>query len=104
MRSDLTPEEWVEELDRGFEYRRRYGVEDTWRENEALFYNVFSDDYGRDQDNAGPNIVVSTGDSAVSNLTVPYPYIGLENASYRNQMGSKILEREDNKLVSYMRM
>jgi hypothetical protein len=104
MRNDLTPEEWQEELDKGFEYRRRYGVEDTWRENEALFYNVFSDDYGRDQDNAGPNIVVSTGDSMASALTVPYPYIALENASYKNQVGSKILEREDNKLIEHTRM
>ena len=72
MWKDLKVEEWVDELNRGLEYRREYGLEDTWSTNEAMFYNLPGSDT-----EFGPNIVASTGDALMSNLTVPYPYISL---------------------------
>lgn len=70
MRKELKPQEWREEIDRGLEYRRAFGQEDSWREVEVMFYNLSGS-------GLGPNLIVSTGDSLLSTLTVPYPQINV---------------------------
>lgn len=96
-KNELTVDEWIEELDRGFDFRRRYGLEDTWAQNEALFFNV-----GQDQDTSAPNIILSSGDALLSTLSVPYPFIDIQPERYDAVEGATILRRLNNKLVKSM--
>ena len=94
MFKELTVEEWTSELDRGLDFRRRYGLEDSWAELEALFYNVHGTNII-----AGPNIIASTGDSLLSELTVPQPYVSLQARQPGLGEGVKVLENIDNTLI-----
>lgn len=91
---DLTVKDWMDELNQGYEFRSKYGLEGTWMDNEAMFYNV-----KENMDNSGPNIIMSTGDSLLSTLNVPYPYVSLEPTRYDATTGARVLERIDNKLI-----
>lgn len=68
MRKELKPDDWLQEIDHGLEFRRAFGQEDSWRSLEVMFYNLSGS-------GLGPNIIVSTGDSLLSSLTVPFPQI-----------------------------
>lgn len=60
---DLKPEEWLMEIDKGLDYRRKFGLEQVWAEIEAMYYNVHPS-----MANDGPNILLSVGDSLLSTL------------------------------------
>ena len=96
---ELTVEQWEAELNHGLKFREQYGLEKKWHELEALFYNV-SDS----QMNAGPNIVLSTGDALLSTLNVPAPYLTLKarRSDYINP--ARLLETVDNTLIDEMHM
>jgi len=94
MSKELSIDEWIDELDRGLEYRRRYGLEDSWSELEALFYHVHESCV-----NEGPNLIASTGDSLLSSLTVPRPTIGLKALQSGLVGAVRILERQDNDFI-----
>lgn len=96
---ELTVREWFEELDRGLEYRRKYGLEDKWAELEAIFYNV-----AENSANTGPNILLSTGDALLSALTVPYPYITVQPRWVQAAGKSKLVESVDNMLLKDQRL
>ncbi|MBE3040791.1 MAG: hypothetical protein IMZ62_18495, partial [Chloroflexi bacterium] len=68
--TEMSVQDWFEELERGREFRRQYGVEDKWSEMERLFYNV--DDLNK---NSGPNLIMSVGDALMSALSVPVPMV-----------------------------
>lgn len=89
-----TVEEWIEEINRGLDYRKQYGIEDSWSRLEALFYNVHNS-----QAHSGPNLIMSTGDALMSSLNVPYPYITVKARRADYLMGSKVQENIDNMLI-----
>lgn len=95
--TELTVDEWNHELDRGLEFRRKYGAEDSWAENEQLFYQQ-----REFNDNSGPNIIFSNGDTFLSSVTVPYPYISLTPQRFDAVEGCKVVERIDNQLLESM--
>ncbi len=91
---NLTVEEWFLEIDQGLDYRRKYGLEDSWSELEALYYNVH-----QSQASDSPNIIAGTGDSFLSELTVPSPYVLVEPMRADAIDGAPIVESVMNNLV-----
>jgi hypothetical protein len=98
--SNKTVEDWTCEIERGLEYRLKYGLESRWLENEASFYNVRKGDV----DNSGPNIIASTGDALLSNLGVPYPRINVKARKAQFLNSSRVVESVDNNLIYDMGM
>lgn len=99
MFKELTVQEWFSELERGLEYRRLYGLEDSWSELEALFYNVHP--HGA---NSGPNIISSTGDALLSALNVPVPTIMVKPTTPDGLAKSRIVESVDGLLLRELKV
>lgn len=97
MIRELTVSEWKEEINRALEYRKLYGLESSWAEMEALFYNVHDSNA-----HAGPNIIYSTGDALMSTMSVPYPYITAKARRTEFLASSKLTEHVDNDLIETM--
>lgn len=93
------PENWILELRRGLDYRMRYGGEKRWKEHEALFYNTHDSAI-----HEGPNLIYSIGDSVLSGLTQPYPYIEVEPLRPQFAPGAMTLQGVDNALLGEMRL
>jgi len=91
---ELKALEWVEELDRGMDFRRQYGQEDRWHQLEGFFYNVHPS-----QDRSAPNIIMATGDALMSTLSVPYPHIGVKAKTPQAVGKVRALETTDNSLL-----
>ena len=91
---ELAPAEWFEELNRGRDFRRRFGIEETWAEIEAMFYNV-----DPSNNNSGPNIIMSMGDSLMSLLSVPVPQFLVGARRQEHVRAARVLESLDNGLV-----
>lgn len=72
MSRDLTPSDWLAEIEHGIAYRREYGIEDFWPDLEDLFFNVHAS-----QMHQGPNILMTTGDALMSSLNVPDAYLSV---------------------------
>lgn len=92
--AELSVEEWFEEIERGRVYRRKYGLEDTWAEQEAMFYNVHETNR-----NSGPNLIMSVGDALISALSVPVPLVILQSRRRELVAASRTLETVDNGLI-----
>ncbi len=93
-RENFKPQRWFDEIDEGLEYRRKYGLEDKWTDMEALYYNVHSS-----QKISAPNIMYSHGDTLLSELSVPMPYVMLEPTRPETVDTAPILESIDNTLL-----
>lgn len=91
---NLKVEEWFSEIDDGLSYRRKHGLEDSWSELEALYYNVH-ESLASDS----PNIIAATGDSFLSELTVPNPYILVRPSRPESVDGAPIIESVVNNLL-----
>ncbi len=91
---NLTVEEWFLEIDQGLDYRRKYGLEDSWAELESLYYNVHPS-----MASNSPNIIAGTGDSFLSELTVPSPYVLVEAMREDAIDGAPIVESVMNNLM-----
>ena len=96
---ELSPQEWLEEIDRALEFRQTYGRENLWARLEKLFYN-------RDESNAhaGPNLIVATGDAMLSSLTVPYPYVTVRARRMESSEGARMQETVDNILLDELQI
>lgn len=94
MAKELTPEEWLTQIDMGLEFRRTRGLEESWATLEALFYNV-----DPCQQLPGPNIIMSQGDTILSSLSVPYPQINVSPMTSQGIDGARVVERVDNNLI-----
>ncbi len=88
------PEEWTEEINRGLDFRRKFGIEGTWGEIESLYYNVHPS-----MMNDGPNVIMSTGDSLLSSLVVPSPKILVKPEREEAVSKAPLLESLDNILL-----
>lgn len=96
-KKELKPAEWLQEIARGLEFRRKYGLEDRWFELESMLYNVHPA-----QANSGPNIMLSTLDALAASLNVPSPYITVKARRSDCVMKARVLESLDNLLVNEM--
>lgn len=97
--AERTVSEWFEEIERGLEYRRLYGIEDAWCRLEQMFYNVHPS-----CGNSGPNIIMSTGDALMSSLTVPYPKVLVSARRPDLVSVAKIVETVDDMLIEDMNL
>lgn len=91
---DLKPQEWIDEIDEGLEYRRRFGLEDKWGDLEAIYYNVHSSML-----NDGPNIFLSQGDAMLSTVTVPSPQILVKPTTPEGVQTAPLVEALDRTLL-----
>jgi len=91
---ELTPKEWLDEIEDALEYREQFGQEVTWQVLEECFYND-------PKSNAaiGPNLIWSEGDSLLSSLIVPDPEITLEAKTVQSVQTCNIAERLVNNLL-----
>ena len=94
-----TPLEWIEEIEHGIQYRRQFGIEDSWGRNEAVYYNVH-----RSMMNDGPNVLLSQGDAMLSSMVVPNPTFSVTATSPEGVATAPILESLDNKLIQTLEM
>jgi hypothetical protein len=92
---NYTPQDWLDEIEDGLEYRRRFGLEDKWAELEAIYYNVHES-----MMNDGPNIFLSQGDAMLSQLTVPTARIRVKPTTQEEVSKAPLVETLDNKLLS----
>lgn len=90
-----TVQDWLDEIDRGLEFRRVYGREDHWHKLEQLFYN----DHPTQRHNPGPNILLSQGDALLSVLSVPNPVITVRALQEEAVDRAPVVESVDNMLI-----
>jgi len=90
-----TPDQWIEELEYGLEYRRRFGVEDLWGSFEAIYYNVHES-----MMNDGANIFLSQGDAMLSMITVPSARVKVTATKPEEVDKAPIVETLDNTLIT----
>jgi len=91
---NYTPEDWLEAISDGLEYRRRFGLEDKWGEFEAIYYNTH-----QSMMNDGPNIFLSQGDAMLSTLTVPTARIKVKPTKPEEVTTAPLVESLDNTLL-----
>lgn len=96
---ELQPSEWLEEIKRGLEYRRRFGLEDLWGEMEAIYYNVH-ESMACD----GPNIFLSQGDAMMSLLSVPSPAVKVKALNPESVDKAPLVETLDSILLDELRI
>ena len=89
-----TPEDWFAELERGLEFRRRFGLEDLWGQFEAIYYNVHES-----MMNDGPNIFLSQGDAMLSTVTVPSPAVRVKATKPQEVQPAPMVESLSNKFL-----
>lgn len=89
-----TPEDWREELERGLEFRRRFGLEDMWGQHEAIYYNVHES-----MMNDGPNIFLSQGDAMLSMITVPSAAVRVKATKPEEVEPAPLVESLSNKFL-----
>lgn len=87
---ELTVMEWTEEIERGLEYRKAYGLEKEWKSLEAMFYATHPSSMD------GPALIYSSGDALMSQLCVPNPQILLKSRKYQKRLSATIVEAIDN--------
>ncbi len=95
----LKPEEWLTEIDNALEYRKMFGRETSWIENELNYYN---DPHGNTA--VGPNLVWSMGDSLLSSLGVPDPEIVVKAERQAGVDKAPVVEAIDNWLIEKLKM
>ncbi len=69
-----TVQNWCCAIEDALDYRREYGKEATWAKIESLFYHSNDAQKG----STAPNIIMSIGDSLLSELGVPNPFFVLK--------------------------
>lgn len=97
MFKEKKPSDWFDEIERGLEFRKQYGLEGSWSNIEAMFYNLQGSQLG-------PNLIASTGDSLLSTLSVLKPQISLKADRREEIANAMILEAIDNKLISQLKL
>jgi hypothetical protein len=97
--TELSVKEWLLELAQGLEFRRKFGLEDSWPQLEALYYNVEPS-----QDWSCPNLISSTGDTLLSTLTVPTPYVTVKSRRGDAIFKARVVESVDNALITDLKI
>lgn len=98
-KQERTVREWGAELEEAMDFRRKYGNSDLWPELEAIFQNIHPSAV-----TAGPNIILSTGDSMLSSLNVPNPAIDIIPRTIDAVAKVGVLRGLDNSLLRTLRI
>lgn len=88
---ELSVKQWNSEINHALEYRREYGLEESWAQLEAMFYDTF-----KEADCSGPNIISAVGDAMLSQLSVPDPYILISPRRFSLVEQAPVLEAVSN--------
>jgi len=96
---ELKVADWLTEIDNGLEFRRSYGLEDSWPELEAMFYSV-----AKSSKEAGPNLIAASGDAMVSQVSVPKARFLIRAKQPYGIATAKTLESVDNSLVDELKI
>ena len=96
---NLTPEEWIQEIDNALKYRQQFGMENAWNKLELDYTNHPTSDTS-----IGPNLVYSMGDSLLSSLTVPDPEFVLSAEHLAGVDRAPIVEAVDNWLIKKLKL
>ena len=96
---NMTPEDWMIEIQNAKEYRRLFGYEDSWSHLEDMYNNSPNSDTA-----LGSNLIYSMGDSLLSGLAVPNPefVITAEHPKCVGKVGT--LEYVDNWLSKKLKL
>lgn len=94
MPREYKPKEWLEQIEHGLEYRRKFGLEDLWSTFEAIYYNTHESML-----NDGPNIFLSQGDAMLSTLLVPSPRLRVKPTKPEEVATAPLVESIDNALL-----
>ena len=97
--SKKTPDEWLEDIDNGLEFRETFGIEQAWPDLENDYFNR-----PKSAASIGPNLIYAMGDSLISGITVPRPEIVVE-AKHPNFVNkAPIVESLDNAFIEDLKM
>jgi hypothetical protein len=96
---ELKSWEWLEEIEDGLDYRRRFGLEDKWGEIESIYYNTH-----KSMMNDGANLFLSQGDAMLSMITVPSPRVSIRALTPESVGRAPLLEQLDNTLLRDLRI
>lgn len=96
---EWSPEEIMEEIEEGLEYRRKFGLEDVWGSLEAIYYSVHES-----MVNCGPNVLLSQGDAMMSSLSVPSPRVSISAVDFQSVEKAPKVEALDNMFLDEVRI
>lgn len=95
----MTPQDWIEEIDRGLAYREIFAREIAWRKNEL---NYLNDPQGHTA--IGPNLVFEMGDTLLSATGALDPEITLVPEHPAGVSRAPVVESIDNYLMRKMNL
>lgn len=95
----LTPEDWIEEIYNGLEFRELFGYEKVWPDLENDYFN-----HPSSATSLGSNLIFSMGDSLISSVTVPYPEFVVEPTHPMFIEKAPIVEALDNSFVKELKL
>jgi len=96
MFKELSPSDWEIAINAGLEYRFQFGKERYWTVNEQMFYNT----HPSLENVSAPNIIMSTGDSLLSQLTIQRPTAIIKARSEEAVGKVRILETLDKDFIT----
>jgi len=95
----MTPDDWMEEITNGLEYRETFGFEKCWPDLENDYFN-----HPNSAAAIGSNLIYSMGDALISSLTVPYPEILVEPRHPMFVDKAPIVESLDNSFIEDLKI
>jgi len=86
-------QDWIDIYNSGLEYRKVFGLEQTWTDLEAKFFSVSSDC------DTGPNILASKGDTIISALSVPEVGVMVMPRTAEASVSAPVVQSFDNGML-----
>lgn len=96
---EMKPQDWIEEIDRGLEYRKTYAHEVAWRKNEFNYTNNPGSHAAR-----GPNLVFEMGDTLLSATGALDPEFTITPEHPAGVDRGPVVESVDNYLARKMKL
>ncbi len=96
--SGRTAEEWLSLYNQGLEYRKMFGLEQTWTDLEAKFFSVSA------SCDTGPNVLASKGDTIISALSVPEVTVSVSAKTQDAAASAPLVASLDNMMLDGLEM
>ena len=97
--TNLTSDEWMDEIDNALDYRARFSKEEKWEDLESSYLNDANSDAS-----VGENLIYAMGDSLVSSLMNPDPEFVITAEHPSGVDKAPVVEALDNALVGKLKM
>lgn len=91
---EASPTDWIGRLKDGLDFRRRFGLEDSWPIIESMYYNVHES-----MSNDCANILLSQGDAMLSQVSVPNPRVSVKALNPESVEKAPLVESLSNTLL-----